>query len=178
MESTSTPQTNDHNDSSLKIFNNDNITNLKKDKKSNRNNSTGHVDDLEEQPLLLQLLKLTSNLQGDGDSHDKCGNDGNDAANGLSRKNILEHHLIFFNADIRGLTDKITQSQHNQQYLNISLHWNEPVDTALLHSIAWDVERELLPLSVSNLSSYKLLHCLILSTYIFNPSSSSIDHNI
>ncbi|CAJ0922718.1 7246_t:CDS:2 [Entrophospora sp. SA101] len=103
------------------------------------NNSTGHVDDLEEQPLLQQLLKLTSNLQG--------GNDGNDAANGLSRKNILEHHLIFFNADIRGLTDKITQSQHNQQYLNISLDWNEPVDTALLHSIAWNVERELLPLS-------------------------------
>nr|CAG8564898.1 14283_t:CDS:2 [Entrophospora candida]CAG8565274.1 11941_t:CDS:2 [Entrophospora candida] len=93
-------------------------------------------------------------------NHDSEGsNNGNDAADGLSRKNILEHHPIFFNADIRGLTDKLSQSQHDstrspaeqQRYLNISLDWNKPVDTALLHSVAVrtrEIERELLPLPI------------------------------
>ncbi|CAH1761692.1 9072_t:CDS:2 [Entrophospora sp. SA101] len=222
MESTSMPQTNDHNDSSLKFFNNNDITNLKKVKKSNSNNPIGHVDDLEEQTAAaaaqtLQLLKLTSNLQNDGDYHDhdnvfnsdhqinydnhhingkniilnsdcylnnhdsEGSNNGNDAADGLSRKNILEHHPIFFNADIRGLTDKISQSQHDstrppaeqQRYLNISLGWNKPVDTALLHSVAVrtrEVERELLPLPTISAHTNSSLPN---SSNVFNPSKNS-----
>ncbi|CAJ0824171.1 16749_t:CDS:2, partial [Entrophospora sp. SA101] len=191
-------------------------------KKSNSNNPIGHVDDLEEQTAAaaaqtLQLLKLTSNLQNDGDYHDhdnvfnsdhqinydnhhingkniilnsdcylnnhdsEGSNNGNDAADGLSRKNILEHHPIFFNADIRGLTDKISQSQHDstrppaeqQRYLNISLGWNKPVDTALLHSVAVrtrEVERELLPLPTISAHTNSSLPN---SSNVFNPSKNS-----
>ncbi|CAJ0646403.1 9831_t:CDS:2 [Entrophospora sp. SA101] len=87
--------------------------------------------------------------------------DCDDVVNRFNVKNILaEHHPTFFNADLGGLTDKMSQSQldhddsttssteRQQQHLNISLDWNKTVDTALLHSVAiqaQNVEKELLP---------------------------------